>query len=76
MTPKGGLRGGPKEVVDSKRMTPKPRKDGDDPISRSGVSNKLSSVTYIGETLSARKMSWLTYLRETPTAGFRLNGAK
>jgi hypothetical protein len=30
LTPKGGLRGGPKEVVDSKRITPKARKDVDE----------------------------------------------
>jgi hypothetical protein len=30
LTPKGGLRGGQKRVVDSKRMTPKPRKDVDE----------------------------------------------
>jgi hypothetical protein len=30
LTPKGGLRGGQKEVVDSKRMTPKPREDVDE----------------------------------------------
>jgi hypothetical protein len=39
--------------VDSKRMTPKPRKDGDDLISRSGVSNKPKIVVCVGATPSA-----------------------
>jgi hypothetical protein len=34
LTPKGGLRGGQKEVVDSKRMTPKPREDVDESKSK------------------------------------------
>jgi hypothetical protein len=36
------------------------------------MSNKLSSVICVGTTRSAHKIGWLTYLRDIPTAGFRM----
>jgi hypothetical protein len=36
------------------------------------MSNKRLSAICVGTIPSAQKIGWLTYLRDTPTAGFRM----